>query len=42
MRVGLPGGIAAYWLVQIPVYQRVNGIQLTAGYNLVGGVQARF
>jgi len=42
VRVGLPGGIAAYWLVQIPVYQRVNGIQLTAGYNLVGGVQARF
>jgi len=42
VRVGLPGGIAAYWLVQIPVYQRVNGIQLTAGYNLVGGIQARF
>lgn len=42
VRVGLPGGIAAYWLVQIPVYQRVNGIQLTAGYNLVAGVQARF
>ena len=42
VRVGLPGGIAAYWLVQIPVYQRVNGIQLTAGSNLVGGVQARF
>jgi len=42
LRVGLPGGIAAYWLVQIPVYQRVNGIQLTAEYNLVGGVQARF
>jgi hypothetical protein len=42
VRVGLPGGMAAYWLVQIPVYQRVNGIQLTAGYNLIGGVQARF
>lgn len=42
VRVGLPGGVAAYWLVQIPVYQRVNGIQLTAGYNLVGGIQARF
>jgi hypothetical protein len=42
VRVGLPGGIAAYWLVQIPVYQRVNGIQLTADYNLVGGMQARF
>ncbi len=42
VRVGLPGGIAAYWLVQIPIYQRVNGIQLTADYNLVGGIQARF
>jgi hypothetical protein len=42
LRVGLPGGIAAYWLVQIPVYQRVNGIQLTADYNFVGGIQARF
>ncbi len=42
VRVGLPGGIAAYWVVQIPIYQRVNGIQLTADYNLVGGIQARF
>jgi hypothetical protein len=24
------------------VYQRVNGIQLTAKYNLLGGIQARF
>ena len=42
LRVGLPGGLGAYWLVQIPVYQRVNGIQLTSDYNLVTGVQARF
>ena len=42
VRVGLPGGIAAYWVVQVPVYQRVNGIQLTARYNLLTGVQARF
>jgi len=42
VRVGLPGGIAAYWVVQVPVYQRVNGIQLTAKYNLLGGIQARF
>ena len=42
VRIGLPGGIAAYWVVQIPVYQRVNGIQLTSDYNLLGGVQARF
>jgi hypothetical protein len=42
LRVELPGGLAAYWVVQIPVYQRVNGIQLTSDYNLLGGVQARF
>jgi hypothetical protein len=42
VRVGLPGGIAAYGLVQLPVYQRVNGIQLTSRYNFVGGIQARF
>ena len=42
VRVGLPGGIAAYWVVQVPVYQRVNGIQLTSDYNLLGGIQARF
>ena len=42
LRIGLPGGIAAYWAVQIPVYQRVNGIQLTARQNLLGGIQARF
>jgi hypothetical protein len=42
LRVGLPGGLAAYWVVQIPVYRRVNGIQLASDYNLLGGVQARF
>ncbi len=42
LRVGLPGGFAGYGIVQIPVYQRVNGIQLTSDYNLVGGIQARF
>jgi len=42
LRVGLPGGLAAYWLVQIPLYQRVNGIQITSDYNLMSGVQARF
>ena len=42
LRVGLPGGIAAYGLVQLPVYQRVNGIQLSSKYNFVGGFQARF
>ncbi|HEU5249951.1 MAG TPA: hypothetical protein VFW15_08185, partial [Thermoanaerobaculia bacterium] len=42
VRVGLPGVLAAYWIVQVPVYQRVNGIQLASKYNLLGGVQARF
>jgi len=29
-------------LVQLPLYQHVNGIQLTAKRNWIGGVQARF
>jgi hypothetical protein len=33
---------ALYALVQLPLYQRVNGIQLTAKRNWIGGVQARF
>ena len=42
LRVSLPGGLAVYGIVQLPLYQRVNGIQLTARYNLLAGVQARF
>jgi hypothetical protein len=42
LRVSLPKGLAVYGIIQIPVYQRVNGIQLTARYNLLGGIQARF
>lgn len=33
---------AIYALVQLPFYQRVNGIQLTAKRNWIGGMQLRF
>jgi hypothetical protein len=36
------GRAAWYALVQLPLYQRVNGIQLTARRNLITGVQWRF
>lgn len=36
------GRNAIYALVQLPVYQHVNGIQLTARRNWIGGVQTRF
>ncbi len=34
--------IGVYALVQIPLYQRVNGLQLTSRANVVAGVQHRF
>jgi hypothetical protein len=40
-RYNLPRGAAIYALVQLPVYQKVNGLQLTSDYNLVGGIQLR-
>ena len=36
------GRAAWYTLIQLPVYQRVNGIQLTAQRNVISGVQMRF
>jgi hypothetical protein len=43
LRLHLPrGGAAVYALVQVPVYQRVNALQLTADANYVAGVQTRF
>jgi hypothetical protein len=42
LRVGLMEGLAAYAFMPLPVYQRVNGIQLTAEWNLQLGVQYRF
>lgn len=41
VRYSLPGGAAAYALVQIPLYQQVNGLQLTTPYNIVAGLQLR-
>ena len=35
-------GAAWYAMLQVPLYQHVNGIQLTAKRNLVTGVQMRF
>jgi hypothetical protein len=31
-----------YGFVQLPLYQRVNGVQLTADWSAVVGVSARF
>jgi hypothetical protein len=42
LRVDAGHGGAWYAMLQIPVYQHVNGIQLTAKRNLVTGVQMRF
>lgn len=42
VRVGVMEGLAAYVFLPVPVYQRVNGIQLTAEWNLQVGVQYRF
>ena len=42
VRVAMRGGFAVYGTVQIPVYQRVNGIQLTSRANFLTGIQARF
>lgn len=36
------GGASLYVLAQLPVYQRVNAIQLTSRTNWVAGVQTRF
>jgi hypothetical protein len=36
------GRAAWYALLQLPLYQRVNGIQLTAQHNVITGVQWRF
>jgi hypothetical protein len=42
VRVSADGRGALYALVQIPVYQRVNAIQLTSESNFILGVQTRF
>lgn len=40
VRVG--GGASVYGFVQIPVYQKVNSLQLTPGYTLTAGVRQSF
>ena len=41
--VRLSGGRASWYaLLQIPLYQRVNGIQLTSQRNIISGIQMRF
>jgi hypothetical protein len=35
-------GLWSYFMVQIPVYQRVNVIQLTSDYNFITGLSYRF
>lgn len=42
LRVRLGRGLSAYGYVQIPVYQYVNGLQLTAKANYVAGVRQQF
>ena len=38
----LTQGLQAYGFAQLPLYQYVNGVQLTADWALVAGVSARF
>ena len=35
-------GVQVYGFVHKPVYQHVNGVQLTADWSVVGGVNVRF
>ena len=39
LRLRVAPGLSVYGIVQLPAYQRVNGIQLTARRNYVGGVR---
>lgn len=42
LRLELPRRLSAYGFVQLPVYQNVNGVQLTARINFLAGIQQRF
>ena len=42
LRIQLPRGSSLYGYVQLPLYQRVNGLQLTSRVNYLGGIQQRF
>lgn len=42
LQFGMTESLWSYFLVQVPVYQRVNGIQLVSDYNFLGGLSYRF
>jgi hypothetical protein len=42
VQLALAENLWSYLLVQVPVYQRVNGIQLTSDANIVAGASYRF
>lgn len=42
LQFGITGNTWSYVYMQLPIYQRVNVIQLTADYNLVAGISAKF
>ncbi len=42
LRLILPGHASAYGYVQLPVYQNVNGLQLTSRVNYIVGIQQRY
>jgi hypothetical protein len=42
IRLLLRRGVSGYAYVQLPVYQNVNGLQLTARANYLAGIQQRF
>ena len=42
VRYNLTRNMNLYFLMQFPVYQRVNGIQVTSDWNLTSGISYRF
>ncbi len=41
LRVAFSPRTALYGYVQVPVYQRINGVNIASKYNLLGGLQVR-
>jgi hypothetical protein len=42
LRITLGHGLSAYTYIQLPMYEHVNGAQLTSRRNLLVGIQDRF
>jgi len=42
LSVALNKTVQLYGFVQLPLHQRVNGVQLTSGWSVMAGVSARF